>query len=260
MPLIHGQNIGASQVEREVSSWDAERFARLCNSVAWATTWHAIQGLPAFTERVLVSDNGIDAERSGDIAPGTSLAGQFIRAGTNVFQFKKREVAEQTRAKIVSTLVSNLRGAVADVERRTGKTLSSYVLFTNIDLLTDQQSQLRAAIRHDLGERRIHVEVVGAAELAAMLNNLPHLRSAFFSTLAFQTWGRSWDAHQSVSIFAEAPLIGRERAVGDLAALLQAPDVRVVALTGTHMMGKSRVALEATRLLDASFVEAIDRH
>jgi hypothetical protein len=62
MPLIHGQDISAGEIEREISSWDAVRFARLSNAVAWASTWRAAQTLPAFTERVIVAANGIDAE------------------------------------------------------------------------------------------------------------------------------------------------------------------------------------------------------
>ena len=78
------------------------------------------------------------------------------------------------------------------------------MLFTNVDLLTTQHEQLKQAIREGAGERPISVEVVGAADLAAMLNSLPHLRSAFFSTLDFQTWAESWEAHRRTSIFAHA--------------------------------------------------------
>ena len=98
MPLVHGQHISAGEVERAVSSWDAEHFARLCNSIAWATTWAGVQTLPAFTERVLVADKGIDAEWIGDMAPGLALSGSFLRSGSNVFQYKKREVVERTRS------------------------------------------------------------------------------------------------------------------------------------------------------------------
>ena len=61
MPLVHGENITSSEVEREISSWDAAPFARLANALAWAVTWRTTPHLPAFTERVNVSDNGIDA-------------------------------------------------------------------------------------------------------------------------------------------------------------------------------------------------------
>ena len=129
MLLVHGESIGAAHIEREVSSWNADRFARLGNSIAWAVTWDGVQSLPVFTERVFVADGGIDAEWQGDLS-GTSLGnGQFLSAGLNVFQYKKRDVAEHARSKIVSDLCGDLKGAIVDVERRTGKSLSSYRLF-----------------------------------------------------------------------------------------------------------------------------------
>jgi hypothetical protein len=190
MPLIHGQDIGGEEIEREVSSWDAVRFARLCNAVAWASTWREAQTLPAFTERVIVADNGIDAEWQGELVAGGAGAGSFLRVGINIFQFKKREVASQRRGAIASALCIELRGAALDVERRTGKTLSSYVLFTNVDLTAAQHDELRAAILEGVTGDRVHVGVVGAADLAAMLNDLSHLRSAFFATGAFRTWAK----------------------------------------------------------------------
>jgi hypothetical protein len=92
-----------------------------------------------------------------------------------------------------------------------------------------------------------------------MLNRLPHLRSAFFATGAFRTWGESWDAHERAVIFPLAPLTGRDQLLAGMRAWLDDPEVRVIALSGTHMMGKSRVALEATRLKDVDVVEALDR-
>lgn len=247
MLLVHGESIGAPQIEREVASWDAQAFARLCNSVAWALTWRESQSLPAFTERVYVRDKGIDAEWWGDLGNAPMLPNSLLRSGTNVFQYKKREVAERARSAIVSKLCSELRGAIADVEGRTEKALASYVLFTNVDLTTEQREQIRQAIIADCGGREFHVDVVGAAILAAMLNDLSHLRSAFFATAAFRTWWESWEAHRSAAAFAEIPLIGRGPIMEQLVGWIADPEVRVIALTGTHMMGKTRVALEATR-------------
>src|SRR5215813_11248510 len=93
MPLVHGEQISADKIERDVSSWDAVRFARLCNAIAWALTWRGVQTLPAFTERVIVADNGIDAEWQGELRVGDVTTGPFLRAGVNVFQYKKRDVA-----------------------------------------------------------------------------------------------------------------------------------------------------------------------
>src|SRR4051794_11476235 len=95
MPLVHGQDIGAAEVEREISGWDAIRFARLCNAIAWASAWQQSQSLPAFTERVIVADNGVDAHWQGELASQSLSPNPFLTAGTNVFQYKKREVTEQ---------------------------------------------------------------------------------------------------------------------------------------------------------------------
>src|SRR5260370_19897612 len=126
--------MGGEEIERDVSFWDAVRFARLSNAVAWASTWREAQTLPAFTVRVIVADNGIDAEWRGELVAGGAGEGSFLRSGVNGFQYKKREVASHRRRAIVSALCTELRGASLDVERRTGKTLSSYVLFTNVEL------------------------------------------------------------------------------------------------------------------------------
>jgi hypothetical protein len=257
MTLVHGQNISAQDIEHEVSRWDAVLFARLGNAVAWANTWQYTPTTPAFTERVNVADNGIDAQWIGTITLGSAGHPSLLRDGTNVFQYKKREVKEQSRATVITGLVAELRGAAADVELRTGERLSSYVLFTNIDLTIEQHERLRTAIL--VGGGHVKVAVIGAADLAAMLNRLPHLRSAFFATGAFRTWGESWDAHARAVIFPHAPLTGRDQLLTDIRAWLDDAEVRVIALSGTHMMGKSRVALEATRLKDVDVVEALDR-
>jgi hypothetical protein len=259
MTLVHGQSISAQDIEHEVSHWDAVLFARLGNAVAWANTWQDTPTTPAFTERVNVADNGIDAQWIGTITLGSAGHPSLLRDGTNVFQYKKREVTEQSRATVISGLVAELCGAAADVELRTSERLSSYVLFTNIDGTIKQHERLRAAILEGITDGHVNVAVIGAADLAAMLNQLPHLRSAFFATGAFRTWGESWDAHERAVSFPHAPLTGRDEVLTTVREWLDDPEVRVIALSGTHMMGKSRVALEATRVRDVNVVEALDR-
>jgi hypothetical protein len=109
MPLVHGQNISANEIEAEVSRWDPVPFARLCNAIAWAAAWQDTPSVPAFTERVTIADNGIDAQWTGTITLG---AGQpsLLRTGKNVFQYKKREITEQSRSRIVAVLVADRHG------------------------------------------------------------------------------------------------------------------------------------------------------
>ena len=246
MPLIHGQDVGAGELKREISR-DAVRFARLCNAIAWASARQGVQALPAFTERVIVADNGIDAQWQGEFVSEGLEPNIFLAAGMNVFQYKKREVTEETRAQIASSLVSDLRGATLDVERRSEFALSSYVLFTNIDLTTEQHVRIQAAIAEGLAEPRVRVGIVAAADLSAMLNQLPHLRSAFLATDAYRAWRESWEAHQRVIAFPQTTLTGRDEELASLRASIGDPEWRVLAISGSHMMGKTRLVLEATR-------------
>jgi hypothetical protein len=259
MPLIHGQNISAEEIEREVSRWDAVLFARLGNALAWATAWQDTATVPAFTERVIVADNGVDAQWIGSVVLNEGVRPSLLRSGNNVFQYKKREVTQQSRARVVTGLAGELRGAAAEVEERTGQRLSSYALFTNVHLTVEQHETLHTAILAGITDEHASVAVVGAADLAAMLNQLPHLRSAFFATAAFRTWGESWDAHEKGVIFPRAPLTGRDALVASIRDWIDDPNVRIIVLTGTHMMGKSRAVLEATKVKDTNVVEALDR-
>ena len=88
MPLAHGHEIGAGEVEREVSGWDAVRFARLCNALAWASAWREMQTLPAFTERVIVADNGIDAHWRGELTSEYLSPNPLVIAGVTSFSIK----------------------------------------------------------------------------------------------------------------------------------------------------------------------------
>ncbi len=259
MSLIHGQDIGAADIEREISAWDAVRFARLCNAIAWASTWAGAQSLPAFTERVIVADNGIDGEWSADLSREAAASSLYLQTGLNVFQYKKREATERGRAAIAAKMRSDLTGAALEVELRSAKALASYVLFTNVDLTIDQQNEIRDAIIEGVTDGHIRPRVISAGGLAAMLNEMPHLRSAFFATSAFRAWGESWDTHQKGTVFPQTAFIGREDVLTKLRAWIDDPNVRAIAISGTHMMGKTRIALEATRHRDAGFVEALDR-
>jgi hypothetical protein len=141
-----------------------------------------------------------------------------------------------------------LDGALKEIHQRTGKYPARYVLFTNLDvthLTKGQKGALTKRIRK--GTRRtVRVEIVGAAELAAFLNSAPHLRSAFFATAQFSTWQAAWEGLLQTKLFgAGVDLVGRETELSRVRSFVDDPQVRAIALTGPHNIGKSRLALQA---------------
>lgn len=259
--IIHGQEIQSRDVEGATFNWDASRFVGLCNDLVWAETKRHTGKIPLMTGCIFVADNGVDAEWIGTPRRGHRRSGRFLRPGTNVFQYKIRSASDSSRRAIVSTLRSKLRGAIAEVEERTGKTVTSYIFFTNVDMTLPQQESLMHAIRHGHSREETNVAILGAAHLASALNDLPHLRSAYFVTHDFRTWEVAWDTHAALVVSgAEIELVGRDSQLEQLINWVDDPQVRAVILTGPPTIGKTRLALEATRHRRFDFVEALGRH
>ena len=122
-----------------------------------------------------------------------------------------------------------------------------------------EQESLARAIRH--GREEAHVAIMGAAHISASLNDLPHLRSAYFVIQGFRTWAAAWQAHAALAISGAAvDLVGRDEGLEQLAGWVDDPQVRAVILTGPHTIGKTRLVLEATRPRHYEFVEVLGRH
>jgi hypothetical protein len=250
MSLLTGQAIDARELEKVTSTWPPERFATLCNAVAWAASGRAFQELPSFTTRVNVKDGGVDAEWNITIPQRNDpIPTPILGPGWNVFQYKKRDVLADKRKPIFTHLRSSLVGALKEIENTFGRTPDRYVLFVNIDFTPNETASLKKSIQAGDGEDlQPEVNVVGAAELAALLNDHPHLRSAFFTPLAFQTWEDAYKAHRYKKPFGSAvELVGREAELHQLRTLVDDFTVRAIILSGPHDMGKSRLALEATK-------------
>lgn len=250
MSLLVGQPISADELERTISTWSPERFATLCNAVVWAASGRAFQEFPSFTTRVNVKDGGIDAEWTINIPEDQGdIPTPILSPGWNVFQYKKRDVLADKRQPIITRLRSSLAGALKEIENNFGKMPNRYTLFVNIHFTPNETASLKKSIRANDGEDlKTHIQVFGAGELAALLNDHPHLRAAFFTPLAFQTWEDAYDAHRNKKRFgSRAELIGRESELDRLRTLVNDPLIRAIVVSGPHDMGKSRLALEATK-------------
>jgi len=233
-------------------TFSIRRFVALCNSLVWATSKSRELAQASFTERVLVKDSGIDAEWTINL-PTELPQGALICRGWNVLQYKQRDVTGADRQQIVTKLRRDLRAAAREVYTRTGNRPDHYSLFTNIDLTHEEKERLKVAIRDEF-EDPLAVTIKGAADVAVILNDCPHLRSAFFSTDGFSTWERSWTNHKTASIRGKVPdLVGRGGDVAEIGTAVDSEQIRVVVVTGPSGIGKNRLSFEATahRPMDA---------
>ena len=252
MLSIHGRAINSEQIEIGIGRefGDPKRFPSLCNSLAWAYAKSASASLPSFTERVNVADLGIDAEWDTELP--VDHDSYLLGPGWNVFQYKQHDVSAQGRGKAFSRLKDELKGAVEDLHKRTGRRPERYVLFTNVDFghsTGGQKGQLREKILEGYDRPGdVRVEIVGAAELASFLNGVPYLRSAFFGAPDFSTVEEAWLKYVAEKPYgADVGLVGRNDEVEQLKSLLGDPETRAVVMSGPRDMGKTRLALEALR-------------
>ncbi|BAY93755.1 MULTISPECIES: ATP-binding protein [unclassified Tolypothrix] len=261
--LVHGQPISAEEIERIVSrEFSPQTFVLLCNSIAWASAGKKCYSLPSFTERIYVPDRGRDAEWTVEIAPTQKHLSAFLSSGWNVYQYKHRDVSARNKAEIFSKLKADLKGALKDFINRNKRQPNKYVLFINIHLTLDEQSELKAKILDGYDETEVvAVEVVEAALLASALNSLPQLRSSFFSTAKFTTWQKAWfEHHENKQIYgANISLTGRDEKLNELRKLVDNPNIRAIVLSGAKDIGKTRLVLEVTKHLAIETVIAKNR-
>lgn len=261
---LHGSPITAEEIERIVSrEFSPHRFASLCNAISWVASGRNCDSLPSFTERVNAKDGGIDAEWQIALPKEGKFLSPLLGPGWNIFQYKQRDIFAQGRAKTLAALAIGLRGAAKGLMKGTGRAPSRYVLFTNLDLTHVTKGQKGRLKRNILDKwpanRKIQVEIVGAGELAALINAAPAVRSAFFCPAAFSTWQEAWQALTKAKLYGgNVRLVGRERELQNLRSFLADPAVRAIVLAGPHDMGKSRLALEATQQFAIRTVIAVD--
>ena len=192
MSLLIGQPISADELEQVTSTWPPERFATLCNTMAWAASGRAFQTFPSFTSRINVKDGGVDAEWTVEIPHGNGrIPTPILGPGWNVFQYKQRDVFARKRQPIISNLRSSLKAAIMEVAKNSGKIPDQYILFVNIHLTPDDTASLKKSIRaNDEEAAKTQIEVIGAEELASLLNDHPHLRASVFHSNGVSNLGR----------------------------------------------------------------------
>ncbi len=263
MALLIGQPLNGRELEQFTSPWSPERFASMCDALAWAASGRECLSLLQSTTRVNAKDGGIDAEWSVEIQDdGRAVPTPILGPGWNVFQYKKRDIIAQDRRRVISSLKSSLRGAASDLVKKDkgGRYPNRYVLFVNVDLKGSDRLAIKKKILEGYPEAsNLHVEIVGATEFAYLLNNYPHLRAAYFTPSSFKTWEEAYNAHKRQKLFrVGVELMGREEELDRLRSFVDDPRVRVIVLSGSHDIGKSRLALEATRHRPHDVVLALD--
>ncbi len=261
MAVPLGKHITGRAVEQETSAWPPEHFASMCDALSWAVSGRVCPSLPRFTTQVNAPDGGVDAEWAVEVKDGSvAVPTPIVGPGWNVFQYKKRDLLAQDKRRIVSGLKSSLKGAIKEVATRRGRHPDRYILFVNVGLSVSDLKALRESLLEEYSqEPQPLIEVVDAGQLAAFLNDHPHIRAAFFAPLSFKIWRAAYEAHRAQKLFAaDVELIGRETAFKQLKSLVDDPRVRVIIVSGLHGMGKSRLALEATRHRPYDVVVALD--
>ncbi len=164
MALLIGQAIDGRELEQATSPWSPERFASMCDALAWAASGRQCPSLPSFTTRVNAKDGGIDAEWSVELpSDDRPVPTPIVGAGLNVFQYKKRDLIAQDRRRIISNLKSSLTGAVSDLVKndKEKRHPDRYVLFLNVDLKHNDKAALKESILKGYRDRsKLRVEIV----------------------------------------------------------------------------------------------------
>ena len=246
---MQGRAITSEEIERLTGrDFGPARFASMCNAISWASAKKRPSSLPSFTERVNVSDGGVDAEWDTEL-PEEDYSSPLLGPGWNVFQYKQRDVAAVDRDKLFSKIKSSLKGAVKDLYSNKKRRPDRYVLFVNLDLTHEQKDEIKRTMLEDYDRpEEVTVEIAGAAEIATFLTDIPHLRFAYLQRPEFSTVEAEWEAHRSAKSFgAGVELVGRETEMEDLTSFFADPGSRAMVLAGPQGMGKTRLALEAAK-------------
>jgi hypothetical protein len=253
---------------------DSSRFAGFCNSVLIAECSIPRPTMPILSEKP-GADGGMDGEWTISSDASSALKSPFASVGWNVFQFKARSIGGTGRQQAFSKLCADLDGALLKLISRLAqsKECRQYSLFTNLQLgletatkttdeklLQKQRSQLKGAIARG-SDGNTAIEVFDAAQLAAIANAHPALRLTYFSGPVARSWDDAWVAEHRIKNYKVAvPFVGRIKELNQVSEWLKEISAKVIVLCGSSGMGKTRLALEATRQFAAAttIVEVVD--
>lgn len=254
----------------------SSRFVSFCNAVISSASSFPLPSFPIVSEKP-GADGGFDAEWQIPIN-ANNFNSPFAEIGWNTFQFKARGISGNGRSKTIAALQSNLSEALKQLVTRLEIPAQPkrYVLFTNLQLglrtksktanksvLSRDRSKLESAIRKgSSGETRI--EIIDAAQLATLVNQDQGLRLTYFEPSTAKTWHDKWQQEQSTKSYKGSEvLIGREKELQELTSWIADTSIRVIAICGPSGMGKTRLALEATKDQGEKFrttiIEDVDR-
>jgi hypothetical protein len=253
---------------------DSGRFASFCNAVVLAEHSAPHPEVPILSEKP-GADGGIDGEWTIPEDGLIEIKSPFWLPGWNVLQYKARSVAGSGRQQAYSQLCSDLKGGLAKLVGRLSKPkpCRQYSLFTNLQLglktktrtsdgalLQKQRGQLTDAIAVG-SDGTTSIKIFDAAQLAGFVNKHPGLRLTYFAEPIARSWNDAWAAEERVKNYkSSVALIGRDQELERISEWLKDETTKVVVLCGPSGMGKTRLALEATRTfaLSTTVVEVVD--
>ena len=240
---------------------DSVRFTNFCNAVVMVEGSASATTIPILSEKP-GADGGMDAEWTIPADVSSDFKSPFGLPGWNVFQYKARSIAGDGRQRAFSNLCNNLKGGLTKLLNRLPqpKECRQYALFTNLQLgletttqtlngafLQKQRAELAEAIAEE-SDGKTPVKVFDAAQLAGFVNAHPALRLTYFSGQVARSWNDAWEAEQRVKDYkVSVPFVGRNQELSRIGEWLKDTTTKVIVLCGPSGMGKTRLALEATR-------------